>query len=79
MAEIAGHEPAPSYLGDAAAYVDAVVARARQHPGGDPVIPSITVVRLTGARHRAELPLLVLGPSLGTSATTLVDRLRGRA
>jgi 3-oxoadipate enol-lactonase/4-carboxymuconolactone decarboxylase len=35
------------------------------------VIPSITAVRLTGARHRADLPLLVLGPSLGTSATTL--------
>jgi 3-oxoadipate enol-lactonase/4-carboxymuconolactone decarboxylase len=35
------------------------------------VIPSITVVRLTGARHRSELPLLVLGPSLGTSAATL--------
>jgi 3-oxoadipate enol-lactonase/4-carboxymuconolactone decarboxylase len=35
------------------------------------VIPSITAVRMTGARDRAELPLLVLGPSLGTSATTL--------
>jgi 3-oxoadipate enol-lactonase/4-carboxymuconolactone decarboxylase len=35
------------------------------------VIPSITAVRLTGARHRADLPLLVLGPSLGTSANTL--------
>lgn len=35
------------------------------------MIPSITAVRLTGARHRTELPLLVLGPSLGTSATTL--------
>jgi len=35
------------------------------------VIPSITVVRMSGARHRAELPLLVLGPSLGTSAATL--------
>ncbi len=35
------------------------------------MIPAITAVRLTGARHRAELPLLVLGPSLGTSATTL--------
>ena len=33
--------------------------------------PSITVVRMTGARHRADLPLLVLGPSLGTSAATL--------
>lgn len=33
--------------------------------------PSITVVRMTGARHRSELPLLVLGPSLGTSAATL--------
>ena len=33
--------------------------------------PSITAVRMTGARHRAELPLLVLGPSLGTSASTL--------
>lgn len=29
MAAAAGHEPAPSYLGDAAAYVDAVVAHAR--------------------------------------------------
>ena len=35
------------------------------------MIPAITAVRLTGASHRAELPLLVLGPSLGTSATTL--------
>ncbi|WP_457206397.1 alpha/beta fold hydrolase [Nocardioides sp. P5_C9_2] len=35
------------------------------------MIPSITAVRLTGARNRTELPLLVLGPSLGTSATTL--------
>lgn len=35
------------------------------------MIPSITVVRLTGARHRSELPMLVLGPSLGTSAATL--------
>ncbi len=35
------------------------------------MIPSITAVRMSGARHRAELPLLVLGPSLGTSATTL--------
>ncbi len=34
-------------------------------------VPSITAVRLTGAAHRAELPLLVLGPSLGTSASTL--------
>jgi 3-oxoadipate enol-lactonase/4-carboxymuconolactone decarboxylase len=37
-------------------------------------VPSITAVRLTGAAHRAELPLLVLGPSLGTSATTLWGR-----
>jgi 3-oxoadipate enol-lactonase / 4-carboxymuconolactone decarboxylase len=35
------------------------------------MIPAITALRLTGARHRTELPLLVLGPSLGTSATTL--------
>jgi 3-oxoadipate enol-lactonase/4-carboxymuconolactone decarboxylase len=35
------------------------------------VIPTITAVRMTGAAHRAELPLLVIGPSLGTSATTL--------
>ncbi|QWF22576.1 4-carboxymuconolactone decarboxylase [Nocardioides sp. LMS-CY] len=35
------------------------------------MIPSITVVRLTGGRDRTTLPLLVLGPSLGTSATTL--------
>lgn len=34
-------------------------------------VPTVTAVRLTGARHRAELPLLVLGPSLGTSAATL--------
>jgi len=30
MAELAGHQPRPSYLGDAGAHVDAVVARARQ-------------------------------------------------
>jgi 3-oxoadipate enol-lactonase / 4-carboxymuconolactone decarboxylase len=35
------------------------------------VIPSVTAVRMTGARNRAELPLLVLGPSLGTSAAAL--------
>jgi 3-oxoadipate enol-lactonase / 4-carboxymuconolactone decarboxylase len=35
------------------------------------MIPAITALRLTGARHRAELPMLVLGPSLGTSAATL--------
>lgn len=35
------------------------------------MIPSVTAVRFTGAKHRAELPLLVLGPSLGSSATTL--------
>jgi 3-oxoadipate enol-lactonase/4-carboxymuconolactone decarboxylase len=34
-------------------------------------VPTISAVRMTGAAHRAELPLLVLGPSLGTSATTL--------
>jgi 3-oxoadipate enol-lactonase/4-carboxymuconolactone decarboxylase len=33
--------------------------------------PAITAVRMTGAANRAELPLLVLGPSLGTSATAL--------
>ena len=33
--------------------------------------PAIAASRLTGAAHRASLPLLVLGPSLGTSATTL--------
>lgn len=37
----------------------------------NPRVPSITAVRMTGAKHRAELPLLVLGPSLGTSAATL--------
>ncbi|SDC82491.1 4-carboxymuconolactone decarboxylase [Nocardioides lianchengensis] len=35
------------------------------------MIPAITAVRMTGAAHRADLPLLVLGPSLGTSASTL--------
>lgn len=33
--------------------------------------PGITAVRMTSVRHRSELPLLVLGPSLGTSASTL--------
>jgi 3-oxoadipate enol-lactonase/4-carboxymuconolactone decarboxylase len=42
------------------------------------VIPVVTGVRLSGARHRAELPLLVLGPSLGTSAGALwTDCARG--
>ncbi len=35
------------------------------------MIPAVTAVRMTGAARRAELPLLVLGPSLGTSAQTL--------
>ncbi len=34
-------------------------------------VPTISALRLTGAAHRAELPLLVLGPSLGTSAASL--------
>jgi alkylhydroperoxidase/carboxymuconolactone decarboxylase family protein YurZ len=38
------------------------------------VIPSITAVRLTGARDRVELPLLVLGPCFGASATELWSR-----
>lgn len=33
--------------------------------------PAVTAVRMTPADRRAGLPLLVLGPSLGTSATTL--------
>ncbi len=33
--------------------------------------PRISAVRMSGAEHGADLPLLVLGPSLGTSATTL--------
>ncbi|CAN5549879.1 3-oxoadipate enol-lactonase [soil metagenome] len=33
--------------------------------------PSITAVRMTGDSRRVDLPLLVLGPSLGTSAATL--------
>ncbi|SDS03265.1 4-carboxymuconolactone decarboxylase /3-oxoadipate enol-lactonase [Nocardioides scoriae] len=37
-------------------------------------VPTITAARLTGAAHRAELPLLVLGPSLGSSASTLWTR-----
>ena len=37
----------------------------------DPMTPGITAVRMTGAKRRDELPLLVLGPSLGTSASTL--------
>ncbi|HYO41272.1 MAG TPA: 4-carboxymuconolactone decarboxylase [Nocardioidaceae bacterium] len=36
--------------------------------------PIVTAVRLNAARHRAELPLLVLGPSLGTTATALWSR-----
>ncbi len=35
------------------------------------MIPAVTTVRLTGARDRSEMPLLVLGPSLGTSANAL--------
>ncbi|CAN5254815.1 3-oxoadipate enol-lactonase [soil metagenome] len=35
------------------------------------MIPAITAVRMSGASTRSDLPLLVLGPSLGTSATAL--------
>ncbi len=34
-------------------------------------LPNITVVRMSGAKHRAELPVLVLGPAHGSSAGTL--------
>lgn len=34
-------------------------------------VPVVTAVRMSGAADRAHLPLLVLGPSLGTSAETL--------
>ena len=42
-------------------------------PPGPAVVgpPAITAARLSGAAHREQLPLLVLGPSLGTSAATL--------
>lgn len=33
--------------------------------------PTVTAVRMTLTQHRSDLPLLVLGPSLGTTATTL--------
>jgi 3-oxoadipate enol-lactonase/4-carboxymuconolactone decarboxylase len=46
-------------------------SHAVQQPGEPLSVPTITAVRLTGAANRAELPLLVLGPSLGTSASTL--------
>lgn len=34
-------------------------------------VPTITAVRLSGARDRASLPLLVLGPAVGSTATAL--------
>ena len=67
------------YLGAAGEIIDEVLARADDEAGRTVSVPSITAVRLTGAAHRAELPLLVLGPSLGTSATTLWEPLRRRA
>jgi 3-oxoadipate enol-lactonase / 4-carboxymuconolactone decarboxylase len=42
------------------------------------MIPVVTGVRMSGAAHRAELPLLVLGPSLGTSAHALWSECAGR-
>lgn len=33
--------------------------------------PAVAALRMTGAAHRAELPLLVLGPAVGTSALGL--------
>ncbi len=38
------------------------------------LLPTVTAVRMTGSADRAHLPLLVLGPSLGTSAATLWRR-----
>ena len=74
--------PAGDYRGAADALVDRVLDRTRdlmRSQGARPIstpeeqrmIPHITAVRLTGRADRAELPLLVLGPSLGTSAGTL--------
>ena len=57
------------YLGDAGATIDAVLLRAREHrKEGRLVIPEISVSVL-GPNPGA--PLLVVGPSLGTSASTL--------
>ena len=68
MAELAGRTPAGDYLG-----ADRRLHRGSAGPGcrGARVIPAVTGVRMTGAANRAELPLLVLGPSLGTGATEL--------
>ena len=42
------------------------------------MIPHVTAVRMTGRKDRADLPLLVLGPALGTSATALWGECAGK-
>jgi 3-oxoadipate enol-lactonase/4-carboxymuconolactone decarboxylase len=60
--------PVGGHLAAEGRLVDDVLERAQE---AFPMIPAVTAVRMSGAQHRAELPMLVLGPSLGTSATTL--------
>ena len=72
MAALADHPAADDYRGETDRLVDDVLARAQAlELKEDRMTPGITAVRMTGAKHRDELPLLVLGPSLGTSASTL--------
>ena len=68
MAELAGRTPVGRLPG-----CHRGLHRGSAGPGcrGARAIPAVTGVRMTGAANRAELPLLVLGPSIGTGATEL--------
>ena len=76
MAALVGAEPSATYLGATPRWIEAALRRAetyltaagQDHRGDDVSIPTITGVQLSDPGAG---PLLVLGPSLGTSATTL--------
>ena len=72
MAELAGRQPASSYLGAADLLVDAALDRARRYRKDG----LVSTPRLVGTDFGgpAGAPLLLLGPSLGTSADTLWAR-----
>ena len=76
MAALVGAEPSATYLGATSRWIEVAVRRAetyltvdgRETEGDDVSIPTIAGVQLS---EPSAGPLLVLGPSLGTSATTL--------
>ena len=69
MAALTGRAPIPGYLGAAEQLIDSALQRAKPLPQGH----TVTIPRIVGTEFGGPdtAPLLLLGPSLGTSVATL--------